>query len=85
MTSDPRAIQHIYSSAHTFGRQSQNREIAKLFIGPGIVVANGDDHKRQRRVMQPAFGTSQLKDLFPVFSRHCDNVSIISLLPLFLY
>jgi hypothetical protein len=37
-------------------------------------VVDFDDHKRQRKVMQPAFNTPQLRNLFPVFIRHTQKV-----------
>lgn len=75
MTSDWKALQHIYNNSNTFIRQTQSREIFRMVAGPGLPVVHGDDHKRQRKVMQPAFGAPQLKALFPVFSRHTGNVS----------
>lgn len=75
MISDPKAVQHVYSNSYTFIRQKQNRDILRLIFGPGLVVADGDDHKRQRRVLQPAFGIAQLKALFPVFLRHSQKVN----------
>jgi cytochrome P450 len=75
MTSDPKAIQHIYANSNTFVRQTNNRELIKMIVGPGVTVVIGDAHKRQRRVMQPAFGLSHLKALFPVFMRNVQKVA----------
>ena len=75
MTSDPKAIQHIYANSNTFVRQKNNRELIKMIVGPGVTIVNGDAHRRQRRVMQPAFGLSHLKALFPVFMRHVQKVA----------
>jgi cytochrome P450 len=75
MTSDPKAIQHIYNNSNVFVRQTNQREILGMIMGPGLVAVRGEAHKRQRRVMQPAFGMSQLKVLHPVFTRHVDKVS----------
>lgn len=74
MTSDWKAVQHIYANSNIFVRQTQNRELLKMMTGPGLAVVHGEDHKRQRRVMQPAFGIPQIKALFPVLSRHAENV-----------
>lgn len=74
MLSDPKAVHHVYANADIFVRQTQNRELFRMIGGPGLTIVTGDDHRRQRRVMQPAFGVSQLKALFPVFSQHAENV-----------
>jgi cytochrome P450 len=79
MTSDPKAIQHIYSNSDTFDRQTNNLELLKIVTGPGIVTVRGDAHRRQRRVMQPAFGISELKAICPIFSRHADEVAVLKL------
>jgi cytochrome P450 len=75
MTSDSRAIQHIYMNADTFVRQTNIRELLALIMGPGLTVVNGDAHRRQRRVMQPAFSLPHLKALFPIFIHHAGKVA----------
>lgn len=70
MVSDPKAVQHIYANADVFVRQTQNRELFRMIAGPGLTIVIGEDHRRQRRVMQPAFGDQQMTALFPVFSHH---------------
>jgi cytochrome P450 len=74
MISDLKVIQHVYANSDTFVRQKQNCQLVESITGPGILVAHGDVHRRQRRVLQPAFGISQIKALMPVFSRHSQNV-----------
>jgi cytochrome P450 len=36
-------------------------------LGVGILLAEGDEHKRQRRALMPAFAFRHIKDLYPVF------------------
>jgi len=74
MISDPKGIQHIYNNPNTFIRQIQSREMIGMITGPGLTVVAGNDHKRQRKVMQPAFGIPQLKALYPVMSQHAEKV-----------
>ncbi len=38
------------------------------------VFAPGDQHKRQRKLVNPVFSVAQLKDLMPVFYRISDKV-----------
>jgi cytochrome P450 len=74
MVSDPKAVQHIYANSRSFVRQKHSRNLLKMLFGPGLIAVNPDDHKRQRKVMQPAFGSPQLRDLFPVFIHHTQKV-----------
>ncbi|KAK0220055.1 cytochrome P450 [Armillaria fumosa] len=66
--SDPKALQHIYHSGYVFRKHVIRRELTRLITGKGIVWADTDDHKRQRRVILPAFGAAETKALFPYFS-----------------
>lgn len=36
-------------------------------LGYGVLFAEGDDHKRQRKIMNPAFGPAALRALVPTF------------------
>lgn len=36
-------------------------------LGIGILLAEGDEHKRQRKIMTPAFGPRHLRSLLPLF------------------
>jgi cytochrome P450 len=74
MLSDLSALQHIFNNSYTFIRQSQEREYTRMLIGPGLVAVERDEHKRQRKVMNPAFGHVKLKALFPMLKRHSQKV-----------
>ncbi|KDQ64100.1 hypothetical protein JAAARDRAFT_64014 [Jaapia argillacea MUCL 33604] len=68
MITDPKALQYILStSGYNFVKPPDRREVARAIIGIGLIFAEGDDHKRQRRLMLPAFGTPETKSFFPVF------------------
>ena len=75
MVSDPKAIQHIYANSQSFVRQKHSQNLLRMLFGPALAIADSDDHRRQRKIMQPAFGTPQLRNLFPVFIRHTQKVS----------
>jgi cytochrome P450 len=36
-------------------------------LGVGILLAEGDEHKRQRKLLMPAFSFRHVKDLYPIF------------------
>jgi cytochrome P450 len=74
MVSDPKALQYLYANAYSFIRQKHSRNLVRMLFGPGLAGVEFDDHKKQRKVMQPAFGPPRLRDLFPVFIRHTQKV-----------
>jgi cytochrome P450 len=39
----------------------------RILIGEGIVVAEYDEHKRQRRILTPAFGVTHIRQITPHF------------------
>ncbi|CAB4433313.1 unnamed protein product [Rhizophagus irregularis] len=49
--------------------EPQLQWFAIALIGNGLVFAEGDDHKRQRKMMNPAFTHSNIKEMVPTFIR----------------
>ncbi|KAJ6612407.1 cytochrome P450 [Mycena sp. CBHHK59/15] len=47
----------------------------EYIFGPGLVSTIGDIHKRQRRLIQPIFSPSNLRDLVPVFYSVAERLS----------
>lgn len=43
------------------------REGLARILGVGILLAEGDEHKKQRKDLMPAFAYRHVKDLYPVF------------------
>ncbi|KDQ64101.1 hypothetical protein JAAARDRAFT_201503 [Jaapia argillacea MUCL 33604] len=68
IVTDPKALQYILStSGYSFIKPLDLVEIARALMGVGLVTVDGDVHKRQRKLMLPAFGTPETKAFFPVF------------------
>ncbi|KAF8875998.1 cytochrome P450 [Infundibulicybe gibba] len=65
---DPKAISHFFSR-DTFGyeRLSGFRKMIQLLVGKGVLWAEGDSHKRQRKSLAPAFSHGTIRTLIPVF------------------
>jgi hypothetical protein len=49
------------------GQTCRFREFAAVVFDRGLVWAEGDVHRRQRKAMTPAFGPSESKALMPCF------------------
>ncbi|KAJ3498395.1 hypothetical protein NLJ89_g10225 [Agrocybe chaxingu] len=65
---DPRANAHFYSK-ETFGYIQT--KLARVFIenlfGRGLLWAEGDSHRRQRKALSPAFSNAAIRRLTPIF------------------
>ncbi|KAF9075481.1 cytochrome P450 [Rhodocollybia butyracea] len=71
LISDPKALQHILqTSGYRWSKFRERRELSRLTSGRGLLYADGNAHKRQRKVMLPGFGTPEAKNFLPLF-RSC--------------
>ncbi|KAF7373489.1 hypothetical protein MSAN_00558800 [Mycena sanguinolenta] len=66
-TSDTKAMHHILTNTHTWQKSEGSRFSLGRVVGPGILVVEGDQHKQQRRIMNPAFGVPQTRELTEIF------------------
>ncbi|OJT05109.1 Cytochrome P450 72A14 [Trametes pubescens] len=66
-TLDTRALNHVFTHSVEYSRPEENvRQRIKQF-GQGILFVHGQEHRQQRRVMNPAFGPTQVRDLTEIF------------------
>ncbi|KAH9922092.1 cytochrome P450 [Fomitopsis serialis] len=74
---DPKALQYIYqTSGYNFPKQPERRVLSGLMGDHGLTWAEGETHKRQRKVMLPAFGSPEAKALLPVFDHYAEQVTL---------
>ncbi|KAL7411750.1 putative cytochrome P450 [Mrakia frigida] len=66
-TADPRAINHIMSNCYDYPKPGAVRRGLAEMLGNGILSAEGDVHKRQRRIMLPSFSAASMRPLVPLF------------------
>ncbi|KAG8717523.1 hypothetical protein FRC08_007294 [Ceratobasidium sp. 394] len=66
-TSDTRALAFILIQSNSFPRPDVLRRNFGNNLGKGLLYAEFDMHKRQRRLMNPSFGPPQVRALVPVF------------------
>ncbi|GAA6004161.1 cytochrome P450 [Rhodotorula paludigena] len=68
---DPAALNHVLlSNCYDYPKPEEVRGDLAMILGKGILFAEGDDHRRQRRIMNPSFGPAHLRELTPVFFEH---------------
>ncbi|KAF7341215.1 Cytochrome P450 [Mycena venus] len=66
-TTDSKAIQHILSNSYVYQKPAAGRYFLGRVVGPGVLVVEEDVHKKQRKIMNPAFGPAQLRALTEIF------------------
>ncbi|KAJ7240130.1 cytochrome P450 [Mycena haematopus] len=66
-TSDTKAMHHILTNTHIYQKSEASRFSLGRVVGPGILVVEGDVHKQQRKIMNPAFGAPQVRELTEIF------------------
>ncbi|KAF9047357.1 cytochrome P450 [Panaeolus papilionaceus] len=70
LISDPKALQYIFhTSGYGFLKWPERTEISRVLMGRGLLWADGEIHKRQRKVMLPGFGAPESKSFVPIFRR----------------
>ncbi|KAF8499477.1 cytochrome P450 [Hysterangium stoloniferum] len=79
--SDPKGLKHILNSATSnFSKIASNRALATIVTGRGLSWAEGAQHVRQRKVLNPAFSFASLRGFLPIFRHTAQRVSIMSYL-----
>jgi hypothetical protein len=69
LTLDPVSLAHVLKHSTMYEKPWQSRRLITGLIGCGMLAAEGQVHKRQRRVATPAFSIQNLKALVPVIFR----------------
>lgn len=65
---DSRAINYVLTHSVDFPKPSEGRAISnRLFGEEGILFADEIKHKNQRRIMNPSFSPTSIKQLVPIF------------------
>nr|POF04590.1 cytochrome p450 3a12 [Quercus suber] len=68
MTTNPKAMAEVLvTKNYDFVKPWQIRAGLGQILGIGILLAEGDEHKRQRKHLMPAFAFRHVKDLYPTF------------------
>ncbi|KAK0480441.1 cytochrome P450, partial [Armillaria luteobubalina] len=68
MTSDPKAIQHILrSSGYRYPKTKDIAHLWEMMVGKGLLATADSAHQRQRKILNPAFSSSQLREYLSVF------------------
>ncbi|KAH7910390.1 cytochrome P450 [Hygrophoropsis aurantiaca] len=66
-TMDLRALNHILTHSTEYQKPEPVRYGLSQILGKGVAFVVGAQHRQQRRIMNPAFGPGQIRDLTEVF------------------
>jgi hypothetical protein len=63
---DPVTVSHVLKNPNIYEKPSTSRRLIEWLIGCGVHAAEGDAHKRQRRVAAPAFSIQNMRAFVPL-------------------
>ncbi|KAK7438395.1 hypothetical protein VKT23_018009 [Stygiomarasmius scandens] len=66
-TIDTKALNHVLMNHYTYQKPEMAAYNLSQVLGSGILIMEEDKHKMQRKVMNPAFGAAQIRELTDVF------------------
>lgn len=66
-TLDTKALNHILVNTHIYQKPDDARYFFERVIGGGLLIAEDEVHKKQRKIMNPAFGPTQIRGLTQIF------------------
>ncbi|KAJ6496338.1 cytochrome P450 [Mycena sanguinolenta] len=66
-TTDIKAMNHVVSKSDIYQKAPSMRSTTEILVGRGILAAVNEDHRRQRRALNPAFGLPQVRVLTEIF------------------
>ncbi|KAI0648480.1 cytochrome P450 [Trametes meyenii] len=68
-TYDPRAFHSIFvKDQDVFEESAIFLTCFMLFMGPGLLATLGDQHRRQRKMLNPLFSAKHLREMTPLFN-----------------
>jgi len=69
------AIQHILNNWTIYVKPERSRRALRNILGDGLLTAEGEMHRRQRKVLNPAFATGYVRDVTPIFAEKANDLA----------
>ncbi|KAF7314835.1 Cytochrome P450 [Mycena kentingensis (nom. inval.)] len=66
-TVDTKALNHILAHDFVYQKPATQRYTIGKIVGHGLLIAEGQDHRKQRRIINPAFGPAQIRGFTGIF------------------
>ncbi|KAJ7646240.1 cytochrome P450 [Mycena rosella] len=78
---DPAALHSILiKDQNIYEEMPKFQSLNKLLFGPGIFSSIGDDHRKYRKIMIPAFSTANLRGMVPQFYDVAERLDLNAIL-----
>jgi len=74
MPTSTQTVQHILNNWTVYVKPAQSARALRRILGDGLLTAEGDKHKRQRKVLNPAFATGYVRDVVPIFTEKGEDL-----------
>ncbi|KAF9342001.1 hypothetical protein BGZ91_003698 [Linnemannia elongata] len=69
LLADPKAIQHVFATnSYKYPKPDNLVRLLGMVIGHGILLAEGDVHRKQRKMLNPAFSHKHIKDMVHIMA-----------------
>ncbi|KAI0823081.1 cytochrome P450 [Trametes gibbosa] len=65
VTYDPKALHHIFVKEQDVYEEPILS--MRVLLGPGLLGTKGEQHRRQRKMLNPVFSTKHLREMIPLF------------------
>jgi cytochrome P450 len=69
------SIQHVLNNWTIYVKPEQSRQALRNILGDGLLTAEGEMHRRQRKVLNPAFATGYVRDAAPIFAEKANDLA----------
>jgi len=67
LATTPEVVKQILNeNAYDYAKNEVTRSFLRRFLGDGLIVVEGNQHKLQRKAVAPAFSGKHIKDLVPL-------------------
>ena len=67
-------LQHVLNNNSLYLKPKLERDTLESILGKGLLTTEGETHKRQRKVLNPAFAMSYVRDIVPIFSEKANEL-----------
>ena len=76
LVSKPDGIQRVlHESQRTYGKQTRGYQLVRMFLGNGLLTAEGEFWRRQRRIAQPAFHRQRVEQFGAIMQRAAGDLA----------
>jgi cytochrome P450 len=73
---DIKALSHVLKRSDIYWKPDTVRRETSRMFGNSVLIAEGEQHRMQRKLLNPAFGPGQVRDLTGVFLDKANEVGI---------